>query len=86
MRFSNNTTPGPHSKSTAGRQNQDWSCRSTNHRHRWRDWSWNATLQVSWSGYIQSAVASFVLSEFENSGLFISLLLEVIHVYLQPLW
>jgi len=26
-------------QSTTGRQNQDWSHLSTNHRHSWRDWS-----------------------------------------------
>jgi len=36
-------TAGPHCKSTTGRQNQDRSRLSTNHRLSWRDRSWNAT-------------------------------------------
>jgi len=34
---------------------------------------------------IQPVMALFVLREFVNSGFFVSVLLELIHVYLQPL-
>ena len=34
---------------------------------------------------VKPVVSSFVLSEFADSGFFVSVLLELIHVYLQPL-
>ena len=48
--------PGPRCKSTTttGRQNQDRSRRSTNHRRSWRDRSWNATRPRSAGSLVYS--------------------------------